>query len=186
MKDLPLDISTWDERCMEEFIRQNSVLFHAFASRYVDDPGLIDDFLQEAYIKLWTHRRDIGRVSSLNNYFFAILRNTILDKWAWLSRRDASVDDDAYLNLSSNETFLAHIIEAESSHLIAEAVAKLSPQSRQVITLLAQGKSMPEIADALGVSLNTVRTVKYRALERLSTLLSREDFLLLLLLVWEV
>ena len=45
---------------------------------------------------------------------------------------------------------------------------------------------MPEIADALGVSLNTVRTVKYRALERLSTLLSREDFLLLLLLVWEV
>ena len=114
MKDLPLDISTWDERCMEEFIRQNSVLFHAFASRYVDDPEAIDDFLQEAYLKLWTHRRDIGRVSSLNNYFFTILRNTILDKWTWQSHHDTPLDGEEYLNLSSNETFLAHIIETES------------------------------------------------------------------------
>ena len=43
--------------------------------------------------------------------------------------------------------------------------------------------SLPEIADALGLSLNTVRTVKYRALKRLSDLLSKDDFLLLLFLL---
>lgn len=182
--EFPPDISTWDEHTMEEFIRRNSPVFHAFAGRYVDDPDAIDDFLQEAYVKLWTHRHDIGRVSSPHNYFFTILRHTIIDKWAWQSRRDPSVDEDTYLDISSGETFIDNLIATESSRLIAEAIGKLSPQSRQVIALLAEGKSMPEIAELLGVSLNTVRTVKYRALERLSGLLSREDLLVLLFLLW--
>ena len=42
--------------------------------------------------------------------------------------------------------------------------------------------SMRSIADALGITVNTVKTVKYRALKRLSQLLSREDFHFLLLL----
>lgn len=46
-----------------------------------------------------------------------------------------------------------------------------------------EGKSIPEIAQELDLSINTVKTVKYRALKRLSSLLSKEDFLLLLLLL---
>ena len=41
--------------------------------------------------------------------------------------------------------------------------------------------SLADIAAALNVSVNTVKTIKYRALKRLATMLSREDFLLLLL-----
>ena len=67
------DISSWTENDMEEFIKVNSSMFHAFASRYVDDAEIIDDFLQEAYIKLWTHRKTIGKVSSPRNYFFTIM-----------------------------------------------------------------------------------------------------------------
>lgn len=182
-RELPKDISTWDEQCMQLFIEQNASEFHLFASRYVGDSNTIDDFLQEAYIKLWTHRKTIGRVSSPRNYFYTILRNTILDRWNYLSHpNETTVDEEEYLNISSNETFLQHIIEAESARLIAEAIRKLSPQSQQVIDLIIEGKTMPEIADMLHVSVNTVKTVKYRAVDRLSELLSKEDFLSVLLL----
>lgn len=167
---------------METFIKENAAMFHVFASRYVDDADSIDDFLQEAYIKLWTHRKQIGRVASLNNYFFTLLRNVILDKWSLMPRRGESIDEEEYLNISSNETFVQHIIESESSRLIAEAIGRLSPQSREVIWKTLDGKSIPEIAQEMNLSVNTVKTVKYRAIERLSTLLSREDFLPLLLL----
>ncbi len=50
--ELPSDLSIWDERCMKIFIETNSALFRVFASRYVKDIDIIDDFLQEAYIKL--------------------------------------------------------------------------------------------------------------------------------------
>ncbi len=176
-KDLPLDLSLWDEACMQTFIEQNAALFHVFASRYVEDEAAIDDFLQEAYIKLWTHRKSIGQVSSLRNYFYTILRNTIVDHWNFQSSpANRSLDEEEYLNISSNDTFIRHIIEAESSRLIAEAIGKLSPQSQQVIGLTIEGKSMTEIAETLDVSVNTVKTVKYRAIERLSELLSKDDF----------
>lgn len=71
----------------------------------------------------------------------------------------------------------------ESAQLITEALKKLSKQSNQVLLMSMEGKSIPEIAQELDLSINTVKTVKYRALKRLSSLLSKEDFLLLLLLL---
>jgi DNA-binding NarL/FixJ family response regulator len=44
---------------------------------------------------------------------------------------------------------------------------KLSPRQRDVVRLLAEGRTMKEIAAALGVSPRTVETHKYQALEAL-------------------
>lgn len=179
-KELPLNLADWDEHCMQEFIEQNAASFYVFASRYIEDKETIDDFLQEAYIKLWTHRKTIGTVKSPRNYFFTIIRNVILDNWTYFQQNKQEKDTQAYLDIASNETFIENLIEAESSSLIAQAIQTLSPQSRQVILLTMQGNSMNEIADILHVTVNSVKTVKYRALKQLSERLSREDFLLFL------
>lgn len=181
--ELPLDISTWDETSMQCFIKAYSARFHVFASRYVNDPELIDDFLQEAYIKLWSHRKKIGKVTSIQNYFLTILRNTILDKWTYFSQSEKDKRNPEHLDISSDETFMQHLIEAESADLIAQAIRKLSPQSQQVIRMTIDGNSMQEIADTLQLTVNSVKTVKYRAIKRLSELLSKEDFLLVLFLI---
>lgn len=90
--ELPSDLSIWDERCMKIFIETNSALFRVFASRYVKDIDIIDDFLQEAYIKLWTHRKSIGEVKSLRNYFYTLLYHTILDKQASTPMHKVSIE----------------------------------------------------------------------------------------------
>ena len=182
--DLPADLSLWDERCMRQFIEANSAVFRVFASRYVEDPDAIDDFLQEAYIRLWTYRRTAGRVKSLRNYFFTILHNVIVSHYdAFGSHRALPLEAAGDGDIPADSSLFRRIVEAESAQLIADALRRLSPQSREVLRLSLEGKSMPEIADALGLSLNTVRTVKYRALKRLSDLLSKDDFLLLLFLL---
>ena len=181
-RKLPADISLWDEECMRIFIEDNSAMFRVFASRYVADPDAIDDFLQEAYIRLWTHRAAIGQVASLRNYFFTLLHH-IMDKQSYLSRKDIPIDEKEVQELPSDTSLFGNIIEAESSCLIAEALKKLSSQSRQVILLSLEGQSIAQIADELHVTVNTVKTVKYRALKRLSELLSKEDFLLLFFLL---
>lgn len=182
--DLPADLSLWDERCMRQFIEANSAVFRVFASRYVDDPDAIDDFLQEAYIRLWTYRRTAGQVKSLRNYFFTILHNVIVSHYdAFGFHRALPLEAAGDGDIPDDSSLFRRIVEAESAQLIADALRRLSPQSREVLRLLLEGKSMPEIADALGLSLNTVRTVKYRALKRLSDLLSKDDFLLLLFLL---
>ena len=52
----------------------------------------------------------------------------------------------------------------------------LAPRGRQIILMELDGKNLNEIAKALDLSINTVKTVRYRMLKRLSELLSREDF----------
>ena len=57
---------------------------------------------------------------------------------------------------------------------------QLAPRGRQVILMELDGKSLDEIAKALELSVNTVKTVRYRMLKRLAELLSPDDFRMLL------
>ena len=78
--EIPMDISTWDDKCMQAFIRENASMFRVFAFRYLQDEEAVDDVLQESYMKLWINRSKIGSVKSPRNYFFSIIKNTIADK----------------------------------------------------------------------------------------------------------
>jgi DNA-binding NarL/FixJ family response regulator len=49
----------------------------------------------------------------------------------------------------------------------AERARDLTPRQREVIQLLAEGRSMKEIADILTISLRTVAAHKYRVMEML-------------------
>lgn len=49
----------------------------------------------------------------------------------------------------------------------SEGVAKLSPREREILDLLAEGALYKEIADKLGISLDTVRTHLRRTYEKL-------------------
>jgi DNA-binding NarL/FixJ family response regulator len=48
-----------------------------------------------------------------------------------------------------------------------QQASELTPRQREVIQLLAEGRSMKEIADALTISLRTVAAHKYRVMEQL-------------------
>lgn len=174
------DISRWDAKCLNAFIQENAAIFRVFASRYVHDTDLIDDILQEAYIKLWTNRAKIGVVKSPRNYFFTIIKRTIFDNKDVALRKSLIYDLEGCEQISDEDSFLRNILEVETANIIAQAIMKLSPQSQRVILMSLDGESMKDIACELDVTVNTVKTVKYRAIERLSELLSKEDFLLIL------
>lgn len=180
---IPSDISQWDERAMTAFIAQNSAAYRVFVSRFVADKTLIDDFLQEAYAKLWAKRADIGEVTSPRNYFYTVLRNVVLDRISFYRRGSSDLDANNYRDLSSDETFFDTLTEIESSRLIAEAVATLPPQTRDIIRRTLRGQHLAEIAGEMAISVNTVKTLKYRAIHRLAEKLCREDFAVFLLFV---
>jgi len=52
-------------------------------------------------------------------------------------------------------------------NLASEKARELTPRQREVIQLLAEGRSMKEIADILTISLRTVAAHKYRVMEML-------------------
>ena len=76
-----------------------------------------------------------------------------------------------------------YVAEEEMSRLLDEAVAQLTGQCKVVVTDLLKGKSLQEIADEMGVSVNTVKTYKARAIDALKDLLRDSPYLLLTILI---
>ena len=74
----------------------------------------------------------------------------------------------------SEEFFIDAIMREESSLIISQAIEGLPDMGRQVLNMAVEGLSNQEIADVLGISVNTVRTHKSRAYKVLRIVLSNQ------------
>lgn len=171
-----INIANWTEKDLNDFIENNSSLFFAFAHRYLRQEDEIEDLIQECYLKLWCDRKKIGIILSPVNYFFTMIKNGALNRIEHNSKISIGIQFDRF----DDNHFYNAIIEAESSQIIAEAIRTLSPQSQEILQLVVDGKSLDEIADHLNLSVNSVKTVKYRAISRLSKILPKKLLLTLL------
>ena len=65
--------------------------------------------------------------------------------------------------------------------MIYKAIDELAPQSKKVILLSPQELSNGEIAEQLGISINSVRTLKQNAYKKVEGIATRLFYLLFLL-----
>lgn len=161
-----INIIDWGEKDFEEFIEDNSSLFYAFAYRYLKDKQDIKDLLQECYIKMWSNKKQISALESPLNYIFTMIKNRALNHIR--DNKKSFVGLESIRDLNSKEDFDKTIFEAECSKAIVDAIRELSPQSREVINKIIEGHTMEEVANELKISINTVKTIKYRAVEKLT------------------
>src|SRR5690606_17138185 len=100
-------------------------------------------------------------------------------------RRTAKKHEDAgIVYADTEESHHERYIRSEVLRTIYQQIESLPTQERSVLLLaLREGKKLQEIADELGISLQSVKNCKGRALRRLRTKLSAEDFILLLVVV---
>ena len=74
------------------------------------------------------------------------------------------------------------LIEEEAYRIIDDAVNALPPQSARIVKMYLDGKQNKEISEILGISVNSVKTLKYNALNSLKILLKDYFYILLLFL----
>ena len=78
--------------------------------------------------------------------------------------------------------FLHEITYQETLRILHQAIDTLPPQTRKIILLGLNGKNNNEIAEALNISVNTVKTQMKIAYKTLREKLKQEQFSLLLFL----
>jgi RNA polymerase sigma-70 factor (family 1) len=151
-----------------------------FSVQIVRDQEQAQDITQEAFIKYWQERETIfPNKVAVKNYLYSIVRNASLN----VIRHNKVVEEyQAQQGVSEPEdiTIMDAIISSEvmaELHLAIEAL----PANYRIISEMSylEGKKNQEIADELGISINTVKKQKQRALELLRLRLSPELFGLL-------
>ena len=161
---------------IKKFRAGNGVIFKEIFDRYylpVKSYGF-------QYIEVWEKRADFYFVAAIKSFLYMSVRNACLDylRHQKVQRRNEP-ELILWLTEEGEEEF---ILEEEVHAMVYDAIKDLSERSRRVVILTMEGLSNPEIAKELGVSVNTVKTIKLRAYRVLRERLKGIQWLLLLLL----
>lgn len=157
VRTLLMKIMNSDHRAFHELYDHFSAQLYANILRMVRDSELASEVLQDVFMKIWEKRENLDPEKSLNAYLHQIARNLVYDHFRKLAldkkleSRFTMADTEAYSHIEEQ------LFYKESNQLFLEAIAKLSPQRKQVFTLCKlEGKSYHEVSKLLQISTSTI------------------------------
>jgi RNA polymerase sigma-70 factor (family 1) len=165
-----------DEHTFERYYKENYRRFFLMSCKYLKDPTLAEEIVNDVFLKIWEDGDKMKIESSLKSYIYkAVINRSInmLNK----TRRDLSrlsdVDD-----MPEESYELRQIEENEQMVKIYAAIDQLPDQCRRVFEMSRfEELKQQEIADKLGISIKTVKNHITLALKKLSIALIRNLFM---------
>ena len=148
------------------------------ASRILRDDPAAEAVADDVMFALWQHRQELDRGTQLKAYLLRAVKNRCINElrsvqWRMAQasdRIDSASEADLLSSLFADEGQpLGTLLCGELEQHLAQAIDSLQPQCRAVFTMSRyQQKSYKEIADELGISVNTVKYHMKNALALLS------------------
>ncbi|MEM6878195.1 MAG: RNA polymerase sigma factor [Bacteroidota bacterium] len=144
------------------------------AYRLLGERTEAEDVVQEAMVKLWEKRAELGGIKNVEAWCFRLLRNHSIDRYRSIQRQTTQHLDTAPDLPSPDISPDAKLQQQELRQHIDKMIQALPEQRRVVIHLREiEERSYQEIADMLGISLDQVRTDLHRARKSLRAALSK-------------
>lgn len=182
-KDLFRLISEGDENAFRQLFHQYVPQLHPLARHITKTDAVAEDIIQETFLKLWISRDKLPAIENPRSWLLKIVFH---QSFSYLRRQ--AVHDKAMNKLEEEqelftpETDLAYSAMVK---LIADAVARLPPQAKRIYLLSREkGMKIPEIADELSLSPNTIKNSLVRSLQTIRKHLEQAGHLLPFLLLW--
>ena len=162
---------------------QDSHAFSPLYRRYVgpiyrfcyvrlNDQQAAEDATSEIFLKALRNLTDF-RGGTFPAWLFRIAHNVVID--AYRKQRPAVTLDRAGDVATSDPSPEDQVIARSEADRLRHALTRLSEEQRIVLELDLAGWTGPQIADVLDKSPGNVRIIRYRAMQRLKTLLGPTD-----------
>ncbi|MBJ6369602.1 RNA polymerase sigma-70 factor [Snuella sedimenti] len=155
-----------------------------FSNKYVTDLEASKDIVQDVFIKVWEDKIEFKNEHTIKSYLYTSVKNKSLDYLK--STRHKSTDRLAINDIEKIEKrsfFLREVVIIETSSIIDKAINSLPSKCAQIIRLSIKEFTNVQIAEELGVSINTVKTQKKIAYKKLKPLL--KDYFTLIAFVFD-
>lgn len=155
---------------------------YTLMQRCTGERELSRDFTQEAFVRVFEHRGEFETEENAKAFLYTVARRIYLDHC-----KHQKIENQ-YQNRVNEEDpeeydFLKEVTQQEVSRILYDAVDKLPSQTRSIILLNLKGFNNTEVAERLGVSVNTIKSLKKSAYVTLRTLLSKDLLMILFVLV---
>lgn len=156
-----------------------------YAMQIMGEAGAAEDIVQELFSTIWEKKMSFQSLVSFKAHLYNSVRNASLD---YLKHKDV---ESSYLQkvIESHQVFRIgdddeeEFFNEEIYRQLLQTVEQLPDRCQAVFLLYMEGKKNEEIADALNISFQTVKTQKKRAMTFLRKKLDPNLYLLLQVLL---
>jgi RNA polymerase sigma-70 factor (ECF subfamily) len=154
-----------DERAATLLVERHAPALARFAASLTSggDRGLIDELVQDTFVRAFQSLADFRGESSLRTWLFTIERRLLLDQRRSERRRPAGEEIDEG-DAATEYTALDALVAGETEGRIRQAIERLSPLQRDVFLLrVTEGLSYKEIAGVVGTTEGAARVHYHNA-----------------------
>ena len=129
-----------------------------FAMRFLKSREYAEDVFQDAFTVVWQSRRFINPDASFSSYLYTIMRNRILNQLRNSANEEKLKESILSQALDYTEDTKREVMLNDLKSLISHALQQLTPRQREIFEMSREAQlSHKEIADKLGISVNTVQ-----------------------------
>lgn len=150
-----------------------------FSERITTDLQQSEDIVAESFMKVIDRRRDFEGVPQLKSFLYRTVHNASINQIIAVSRHKRAHNNIRYLHMQdmvSGDDMELEILQAEIIRDIYEEIENLPDRCGQIFKLIfVEQRSSEEIGAALGISPQTVRTQKARAIALIRTALLKKN-----------
>jgi RNA polymerase sigma-70 factor (ECF subfamily) len=162
-----------DERAFTLIVRAYEVPVYNYVLRLVGDRSLAEDLTQEVFLRVFQGLPRFTLRSKFTTWLFQVTKNRVLDELRATERRPRATV--ALEDVPPLEVLDAPFERLEAIDAVWRAVENLNVDLKMALLLRdVVGMSYTEIADALEITLATVKWRIYKAREEVQLALGRE------------
>ncbi len=167
-----------DDEAFDELFKRYYASMCVVARNITLDDYAAKDLAQDTFIKFWNKRANYDSITSIKTFLYVLTKNNSL---SYIRSKKTKEEINSSL-LQNQYGFNNLIIEEETYRILYQAIDSLAPQTANVIKLKLKGLQNQDIADELNISINTVKTLRSRALKTLKDKL-KDYFMILIILL---
>ncbi len=174
-------IARSQENALSELYDRYSRLIYSVALNTISDPGRAEEITQDVFERVWekarTYSAEEGRVVT---WLTSIARHRSIDMFRKFRSHHEEMQitwqEAEMVDLPDGQNVEWEVDLEERTQRIRKALAQLPNEQKQAVGMaFFQGLSHPEIADALGEPLGTVKTRIRLGMQKLRTILQDEQ-----------
>ena len=151
-----------DEAAWRQVFSEHWLGMCYLALQYLSDEQLARSAASDVMTHLWEIRDSLNIKQSLRSYLLQAVRHRCLDilgsKTSRAEKTALAIDECLQTEMRSEDHPLNLLLEKELEASVIRVVDNLPPQTRKVfLKSRSEGLTYPQIAEQLGISVNTVR-----------------------------
>ena len=157
--------SAGNDTSLDQLVEEHLSPALRFAIRLTGDPGLAEDILQEALVRVSGNWSRFRHEAGFRTWLFRIIINVFRTHCAKAATAGSLMDDP--IDAAASDPAAASQLN-ELQRLVAASVSALPPRQREVFVLLTyEGLSVEDAAEALGITPANVHSTLHIARTRL-------------------